>query len=163
MSREPARGEPERKEVEKKEAAPKVSALPPIPAPHDAVKSGQQLLLLLAADWLNNDRTHAEQIAQILADIVSTLGPPVNRDVPLVYLMPEQATETLTCTMGNWDGEPFDYQYEWHRDGVSIGAGSPSNTHAVTAEDQGHGLACVVTATNHFGSVAAPMSNTVAV
>lgn len=139
------------------------AALPPVPAPHDAVRSGQQLLLLLAADWVNNDRTHQEQIARLLADIVSTLGPPVNRDVPLVCLMPEASVETLTCTMGNWDGEPFEYEYEWHRDGVSIGAPSQTNTHVIAPDDQGHGLACVVAATNHFGAVAAPMSNTVPV
>jgi hypothetical protein len=155
MSKEPV------KEAAKPTA--KAAALPPIPAPHDAVKSGQQLLILLATDWLDNDRTHAAEIQQLLNDIVSTLGPPVNRDVPHVYLLPEASEPTLTCTMGNWDGEPFEYEYEWHKDGVKIGASSQTSTHVITADDAGHGLACVVTATNHFGSVVAPMSNTEAV
>ena len=114
-------------------------------------------LLLPAADWLNNDRTHAGEIAGLLADVVADLGPPTNRDVPLVW----QSGQVLTCTMGNWDGEPTSYAYAWHSDGVANG--TTGETYAVQAGDVDHGLACVVTATNALGSTAAPMSNTVVV
>jgi hypothetical protein len=117
----------------------------------------QQLLLLLAADWLNNDRTHQREIAQLLADIVASLDPPVNRDVPYA----SQTGHDLNCTMGNWDGEPTGYAYAWHTDGVTNGV--TTATHTVTEAEAGQGWACVVTATNALGSTVAPMSNTVVV
>ena len=127
-------------------------------AAKDTPALAQEMLLLLTADWLNNDRTHQARIAALLADITATLAPPVVRDVPYV----SQSGAQLNCTMGNWDGEPTSYAYAWHRDGVAV-AGATSATHAVTSDDSGHGLACVVTATNALGSTAAPMSNTVTV
>ena len=127
-------------------------------AAKDTPALAQEMLLLLTADWLNNDRTHQARIAALLADITATLAPPVNRDVPYV----SQSGAQLNCTMGNWDGEPTSYAYAWHRDGVAV-AGATSATHAVTSDDSGHGLACVVTATNALGSTVAPMSNTVTV
>jgi hypothetical protein len=117
----------------------------------------RRMLMLLVADWLNNDRTHAGEIAAIYADIIAQLGPPTNRDVPYVG----QTGDTLNCTMGNWDGEPTEYAYAWHSDGVANGATGAE--HAIAPEDAGHTLACVVTATNALGSTAAPMSNGVAI
>jgi hypothetical protein len=133
-------------------AAPKAVA-----APKDTAALAQEMLLLLTADWLNNDRTHQARIAALLADVTATLAPPVNRDVPYV----SQSGATLNCTMGNWDGEPTSYAYAWHDDGVANGA--TGATYTTKAEDSGHGLACVVTATNALGSTVAPMSNTVVV
>lgn len=115
------------------------------------------MVLLLTADWLNNDRTHAQEIRDLLAAIAADLDPPVNVDVPYA----SQSGATLHCTMGNWDGEPTSYAYAWHTDGAANGATGES--YAVQAGDVGHGLACVVTATNALGSTAAPMSNTVVV
>jgi hypothetical protein len=61
--------------------------------------------------------------------------------------------------MGNWNGEPTSYAYQWKRDGsADIGTG---DTYAVVAEDGGHSITCVVTATNAQGSTAAPPSNAV--
>jgi hypothetical protein len=117
----------------------------------------QRLLLLLAADWLNNDRTHAKEIAQMVADMVASIDPPVNRDVPYA----SQQGATIGCTMGNWDGEPTGYAYAWHTDGVANGV--TTATHPVTEAEVGQGWACVVTATNALGSSVAPMSNTVVV
>jgi hypothetical protein len=127
------------------------------PAPKDTAALAQEMLLLLTADWLNNDRTHQARIASLLADVTATLAPPVNRDVPYV----SQSGAQLSCTMGNWDGEPSSYAYAWHNDGVANGA--TGATYTTKAEDSGHGLACVVTATNALGSTVAPMSNTVAI
>jgi hypothetical protein len=123
-----------------------------------AAEDVQEMLLLLTADWLNNDRTHAQDIRGLLAAIIADQGPPTNVDVPYAW---QQDAATLTCTMGNWDGKPSDYAYAWHTDGVANGA--TGETYAVQPGDVDHGLACVVTATNALGSTAAPMSNTVVV
>jgi hypothetical protein len=117
----------------------------------------QRMLMLLVADWLNNDRTHAGAIADIYAHIVASLGPPTNVDVPFA----SQTGDVLSCTMGNWDGEPTQYAYAWHSDGVATGATGPD--YPIAPEDAGHTLACVVTATNALGSTAAPMSNGIAI
>jgi hypothetical protein len=77
---------------------------------------------------------------------------PVNRDVPHVT----QAGDTLNCTMGNWEGEPTSYGYQWKIDGAV--AGTDSATHTVAAADVGKAATCVVTATNAHGSTAAPPS-----
>jgi hypothetical protein len=87
-------------------------------------------------------------------------APPVNVDVPHV----QQAGDTLTCTMGNWEGmqaEPHSYAYAWSLDGTSIpGSGA---TLPVVAADAGSTATCVVTATNAIGSTPAPPSNGVVV
>jgi len=126
-------------------------------SPRDAAADQTKLLLLLAADWLNNDRTHASEIAALTLSLTAAQSPPVNTDVPYV----SRAGSTLSCTMGNWQGEPTGYAYAWHNDGVANGAVAP--TYAITPDDAGHSLACVVTATNALGSTVAPMSNAVAV
>ena len=126
--------------------------------PRDAAADQLKLLLLLCADWLNGDRTHSREIAALTASLTAAQGPPVNVDVPHV----SQAGSTLSCTMGNWTGEPSGYAYAWHRDGVAI-SGATNATYAVQADDSGHSLACVVTATNGLGSTVAPMSNAIAI
>ena len=137
-------------------AEPKAPA-PKAAAPRDAAADQLKLLILLATDWLDNDRTHVAEIAALVAGFVAALGPPTVVDVPLVM----QNGDTLTCTMGNWQGEPSAYAYEWHRDGVAFGA--TEATYTVQPDDAGHDLACVVTATNALGSTAAPMSNAIAI
>ena len=126
-------------------------------APRNADTDRLQMLMLLTADWLNNDRTHVREIAGLLASLTATLGPPVNVDVPYASL----SGAVASCTMGNWTGEPTSYAYAWHQDGVANGA--TDATYAVQPDDSGHSLACVVTATNALGSTAAPMSNSVAI
>jgi hypothetical protein len=126
-------------------------------APRDAAADQLRLLTLLAADWLNGDRTHAAEIATLTAALTTAQGPPANVDVPAVT----QTGATLFCTMGNWTGEPTSYAYAWHSDGVANGA--TAATYTVQPDDSGHSLACVVTATNALGSTNAPMSNSVAI
>jgi hypothetical protein len=116
-----------------------------------------RLLLLLATDWLNGDRTHSAEIATLTASLAGAQGAPVNVDVPYV----SQTGATLFCTMGNWSGEPVSYVYDWHMDGVSNGGAQP--TYAVQLDDVGKSATCAVTATNALGSTAAPMSNAVTV
>jgi hypothetical protein len=124
----------------------------------DTAADALKLLLMLSADWLNNDRTHQQEIAELTASLIAAQGPPVNVDVPHVQL----AGGAATCTMGNWRGEPSGYAYQWHRDGGAI-PGATNANYTVVAADSGHGLACVVTATNALGSTVAPMSNAVAI
>jgi hypothetical protein len=66
----------------------------------------------------------------------------------------------LTCTMGEWVGEPTSYAYQWQVDGVAGATGTPL---AVTAADNGKIYTCVVTATNANGVTAAPPSNAVTI
>jgi hypothetical protein len=86
-------------------------------------------------------------------------APPVNRDVPHAT----QSGTTLNCTMGNWEGEPTSYAYQWKIDGVNVGTGMATATHTVTPADVGKSATCVVTATNALGSTAAPPSNAVVI
>jgi hypothetical protein len=118
----------------------------------------RDMLMMLTADWLNNDRTHAGKIADMYAHILAGLGPPTNKAVPYVW---QPDAVQLSCTMGEWDGEPSAYDYEWRQDGVANGASGADYT--VVEADAGHTLACVVTASNALGSTAAPMSNGVAI
>ena len=131
---------------------------PAAQAAEDAAAKVQAMVLLLTANWLNNDRTHAQEIRGLLAEVAADLNPPVNVDVPYAS---QQDAATLTCTLGNWDGQPTGYAFAWHKDGVANGA--TGETYAVQPGNVNHGLACVVTATNALGSTAAPMSNTVVV
>ena len=87
----------------------------------------------------------------------AVLLPPVNVDVPYVA----QDGGLLTCTMGNWEGEPTMYAYQWKRDGVGVGTGSTS--YVVAPEDIGTTVTCVVTASNAAGATTAPSSNGVVV
>lgn len=60
--------------------------------------------------------------------------------------------QTLTCSPGSWSGTPApSYSYQWLKEGSAI-AGATSATYVVQAADEGHSLACKVTATNEAGS-----------
>jgi len=83
--------------------------------------------------------------------------PPQVKDVP--YL--SQNGDLLTCTMGNWTGEPDTYTYQYRRDtDTTIGTGS--NEYVVTPADVGSRVDCVVEATNSAGK-GSSTSNTVVV
>jgi hypothetical protein len=87
-------------------------------------------------------------------------GAPTNRDVP--HLQGNGAVgETLTCTKGNWNGEPTSYAYAWKSNAAAVGG--TGDTYTVAESDVGHSITCVVTATNAAGSATAPPSNAVAV
>jgi hypothetical protein len=87
-------------------------------------------------------------------------NPPTNVDVP--YVGGEGTVgETLTCTMGNWEGEPTEYAYVWRSDDEPNG--ETGNEYTILDADAGHTITCVVTATNKWGSTTAPPSNGVEV
>lgn len=81
---------------------------------------------------------------------------PVNVDVP--YVSPEVAAvgDTLSCTMGNWEGQPTTYGYVWS-------TGGTGQTYVIVEGDAGKSISCVVTATNAGGSTAARPSNAVSI
>lgn len=100
--------------------------------------------------------THVAEYHQRAAGIPSG-EVPTNVDVPYV----QQAGDTLTCTMGNWTGEPTSYMYSWSFDGML--AGADGDTYVVTVDDVGKTATCVVTASNAMGSTVAPPSNAIIV
>ena len=88
---------------------------------------------------------------------VAPTAPPVNVDVPHV----QQVGSELTCTMGNWEGEPTGYAYQWQLDGADITGGTA--TLPIVADDIGKTATCVVSATNALGTTVAPPSDGVVV
>jgi hypothetical protein len=88
------------------------------------------------------------------------LAAPTVVDVPYVDGV-GAVGEELTCTMGNWTGEPTDYDGKWKRDGnEDIGTGA---SYTVRPADAGGEITCVVTATNAAGATEAPPSNAISV
>lgn len=86
---------------------------------------------------------------------------PVNDEVPVIGPTTAEVGTELFVTNGNWTGQPTGYAYQWMRDGANIG--TSVNNYTVVADDEGHSITCVVTATNAVGSTAAPPSNAVAI
>ena len=85
------------------------------------------------------------------------LGGPKNVDVPFA----SQTGAVLNCTMGNWEGEPTEYWYQWKLDGAN--AGTNAADYAVQPADVGKSATCAVTARNAQGETLAPPSNAVVV
>lgn len=87
---------------------------------------------------------------------------PVNTSAPVASGTPAPG-QTLSCSNGSWTGyPPPTFTYQWLRDGTPIGGAASTSAYVVQAADQGHGLACRVTASNSTGSESA-MSNTLQV
>jgi hypothetical protein len=82
---------------------------------------------------------------------------PANTTVPQVT----QSGTTLSCTQGEWSGEPTSYAYAWQVNGTTVG--TDAATYDVQAADVGGEATCTVTATNAAGSAAAPPSTGVVV
>jgi hypothetical protein len=69
----------------------------------------------------------------------------------------------ITCEHGLWEGAPPpSFSYQWYREGASIEKATEA-TYTIAPADQGHLLACVVTAENVQGYSQAESTNTVAV
>jgi hypothetical protein len=94
-------------------------------------------------------------------DFITIPPPPLPAIVDVPYC--SQEGSMLSCTMGNWTGEPTSYAYQWKRDGVAVGGNTDINTYDVTADDAGITYTCIVTASNETGSATAPPSNEVVV
>lgn len=59
--------------------------------------------------------------------------------------------QTLTCAPGAWANNPTNFSYVWLRSGVPI-AGQAASTYVVQPADEGHTIACRVTAANGGGN-----------
>jgi protocatechuate 3,4-dioxygenase beta subunit len=85
----------------------------------------------------------------------NNIGAPVASGTPAVG-------QALSCSNGSWSGIlPISYSYKWLRDGSTI-EGATGSSYTVQSADQGHGVACEVTATNSKGHSSAK-SNTLSV
>ncbi|MGA2320593.1 MAG: hypothetical protein ABSG95_07600 [Solirubrobacteraceae bacterium] len=88
--------------------------------------------------------------------------PPENIVAPEVSGKPALG-ETLTCLTGTWSGSPTPtFTYLWVREkgpNETIIESATASTYKVVSEDEGHSLACEVTATNSSGSSSKLSSN----
>lgn len=84
---------------------------------------------------------------------------PVNVHAPNLTGHPN-VSDTLRCTMGEWDGAPTAYSYGWTRDGTAFGA-ADEPVYGLVQADRGATIACVVTASNDGGSTEGPPSNAI--
>lgn len=112
---------------------------------------------------------------EVVALIEETALPPDPRDPPEEELTPVELPtnvdapallgvgavgEVLSCTMGNWTGEPTTYAYQWMADGQTVS--TIGDAYVVSPDDAGKDVTCLVTASNAAGS-AQSQSNAVAV
>jgi hypothetical protein len=134
-------------------ASPTSEKLASITTTHAAALTADELTVMHAAEV----ELKAYEASLVVIPPVEPAAP-VNRDVPYA----EQLAGELRCTMGNWEGEPDQYEYAWHRDGTFVTSGTGSS-YAVMTEDVGTTFTCVVTATNAQGATVAPPSNGVVV
>jgi hypothetical protein len=66
--------------------------------------------------------------------------------------------QSLSCSNGGWSGGSLTFTYAWVRDpGPEEGTieGATASTYTVSSKDQGHTLACLVTAHNSAGTASA--------
>lgn len=89
---------------------------------------------------------------------VTPIDLPTNVDAPAI-LGVGTVGEVLSCTMGNWTGEPTSYVYQWATDGP-VGVGG--DTYLIADTDAGKDITCTVTAFTAAGS-AESTSNAVSV
>lgn len=78
---------------------------------------------------------------------VTSKSPPVISGTP-------EVGKTLTCSQGEWNGEPVSYVYQWLRDKEVAIPGGASSAYTVKEEDATHKLTCRVTAKNAYSSEA---------
>lgn len=124
-----------------------------------AMGLGQPAIVARDGDDLTPVMTQAQNDAAMLI----AAGPPPDSLPPLCKSVPYVGGDatvggTLTCTMGNWTGEPTDYVYAWSGLGTAT-----AESYVVGPGDAGTEVTCTVTATNANGSTAAPPSNAVAI
>jgi hypothetical protein len=83
---------------------------------------------------------------------------PASTEAPSISGFPT-VEETLSCSSGAWENGPTTYLYQWTRDSAPI-LDASSAGYAVQQADQGHLLACTVTASNSAGSASAESATT---
>jgi alpha-tubulin suppressor-like RCC1 family protein len=84
----------------------------------------------------------------------STAQAPVNTSPPVITGT-DAVGEVLTCADGSWTGTPTPtFSVRWLRDGSPI-VGATTNSYTVLSADEGHRLACEVTASSTAGEKSA--------
>jgi hypothetical protein len=78
------------------------------------------------------------------------LQPPAGTAAPQITGTPAVG-QKLACSQGKWSGDQPKFAYRWLRDGATINAASTAS-YIVASDDQGHHLACKVTASNAKGT-----------
>jgi hypothetical protein len=104
-------------------------------------------------DSFTFDATDAQGTATASTVTITVVpqAPPTSAAPPALSGAP-QTGATLSCSTGVWSGGvPQTYSYQWLRDGGPI-VGAVAPEYVVQSVDQGHALACLVTATNAGGS-----------
>jgi len=86
---------------------------------------------------------------------------PTNTSVPAITGS-GKCGQDLACTMGNWNGTPTSYSYQWRAATVAIPSGNKAIYQPKTG-DIGKAVDCIVTARNMGGATAAPASNTITI
>jgi hypothetical protein len=112
-----------------------------------------------ARNYVMNRTPH--HLIDEMAHIIDSDIPPV--DVPTIIDAPfiSQAAAILSCTLGNWNGEPTSRVYQWRVDGVVVGTNQATYTRV--AGDVGKMAVCNMVATNGVGSSAPVASNQILV
>lgn len=90
--------------------------------------------------------------AESTITVTVSTAPPVNDTLPLLT-GGTLAGDALSCSTGTWGNTPDTFTYAWTADGTPI-SGETDDTYVI-AESLGTSIACVVTATNTFGSTSA--------
>jgi hypothetical protein len=127
---------------------------------YDVTEPGQSPVVVGSAEHVRILNSYPNMTSY--ADDINMVPPPkrpapVNVDVPFVMI----ENGVLSCTMGNWDGEPDTYKYQWKIDGTN--AGTDAATYTPVGADSGKTATCVVSATNEGGTTEAPPSNGVVI
>jgi hypothetical protein len=142
-----------------------VSSMPELPLPAGAEPKADEPAapVTRVGDPGQPPVTYGSQPAE--ADPVHDVAPPLRADFrPTVVDVPYagQTGPTLNCTMGNWNGEPTSYAFQWLADGVLLLVGTAAN-YTIAFEDIGRTFACEVTASNAGGSTKVTSNDVVVV
>jgi hypothetical protein len=98
-----------------------------------------------------------DEMAHIIDSDIPPVDPPTLIDAPFI----SQAAAILSCTLGNWNGEPTSRTYQWMVAGVVVGTNQATYTRV--AGDVGKVAVCNMVATNAIGSSAPVPSNQIVV
>jgi hypothetical protein len=99
-------------------------------------------------------------VAPVVGQTIGALDVGLIPDVPTETAAPAVSGspalgQGLSCSTGVWGGvAPISFSFQWLRDGGAI-AGATGSSYTIQAVDEGHGLACEVSAGNSFAHVTA--------
>lgn len=112
-----------------------------------AVDEGRQLTCEVTA-------RNSAGVGAAISQAVSVPSAPANTGLPEITGTPAVG-QSLSCSNGSWLGSPpITYTRQWRRDSETI-TGATSIQYTVQGTDEGHQLACQVTAHNPAGQAAA--------